>query len=37
MARFECWALDEPDQFDPENGADPDYARDRDIDDHWED
>jgi hypothetical protein len=28
--RFECWALDEPDQFDPEtSGNDTDAAHDR--------
>ena len=34
MAQFECWALGEPDQFDPEyRGVDPDARHD----DSWDD
>lgn len=37
MGRLYTVGIDEPDPHDPEtNGTDPDYARERDIDDYWE-
>ena len=36
MPRGWTWALDEPDPNDIER-VDPDYARERDIDDRWDD